>query len=174
MLQYFYPRKQLSELDFQSELYHRLANVKDIPSAMAMLLEALSYDLGQPNQLNIHRENDSSSKLLAKFSDLFGSELGISTVVESVAQVTVLRFSICRDLLILQQIILSRPELFDSTSLHSIKSSLATRTVVLTQAYYVVMWICESNTSITPSQALLYVTPSLDQVISTAYSIAVH
>ena len=142
------------DYDFQTELNHRLENVKGVSSAMAMLLEALTYDLGQPNKLELQDDQD-VSRALINVNHLFGSQLGISTMAESVTQISLLRFSICRNLLLLQQIILTRPELFDSRSLHSIKSSLAPRTVVLTQAYYVVIWICESNATCTPSPALL-------------------
>lgn len=144
----------MSDYDFQSDLYHKLSNVKDISGAMAMLLEVLTYNLGQSNKSQFEDDHDASRALL-NVSHLFGSQLGISTVAETVTQIAVLRFAICRDLLILQQIILLRPELFDSRSLHTIKSSLAPRTVVLTQAYYVVTWICESMAAYTPSQSLL-------------------
>ncbi|XP_053989255.1 nuclear pore complex protein Nup160 homolog [Hylaeus volcanicus] len=133
---------------------HKLSNIRDVSSAMAMLLEALTYDLGQPNKLRLN-ENHDASKMLLNIKHFFGSQLGISAISKSVAQITQLRFSICRNLLILQQMILLRPELFDSRSLHSIKSSLAPRTVVLTQAYYVVTWICESTVLPTPAQSLL-------------------
>ncbi|XP_032683313.1 nuclear pore complex protein Nup160 homolog [Odontomachus brunneus] len=148
------PNDPLSDFDFQSDLYHKLGNVKDISGAMAMLLEALTYDLGQPNKLQFENGHD-ASKVLLHINHLFGSQLGISAVSETITQVALLRFSICRDLLILQQIILQRPELFDSRSLHTIRSSLAPRTVVLTQAYHVVTWICESTATYTPSQSLL-------------------
>ncbi|XP_012217112.2 nuclear pore complex protein Nup160 homolog [Linepithema humile] len=148
------PDDPLSDFDFQSELYHKLSTVKDISAAIAMLLEALTYDLGQPNKLQFEEDHD-ASKTLLNVNHLFGSQLGISTITESVTQIALLRFSICRDLLILQQIVLLRPEIFDSRSLHTIRSSLAPRTVVLTQAYYVVTWICESTAAYTPSQSLL-------------------
>lgn len=133
---------------------HRLSNVRDISSAMAMLLETLTYDLGQPNKLQLNEDHD-ASKLLLNINHFFSSHLGISAISKSVTQITQLRFAICRNLLILQQIILLRPELFDSRSLHSIKSSLAPRTVVLMQAYYVVTWICESTALPMPVQSLL-------------------
>lgn len=119
-----------------------------------MLLEALTYDLGQPNKLEFEDDLD-ASKALLNVNHLFGSQLGISAMTESITQIALLRFSICRNLLILQQIVLLRPEIFDSRSLHTIRSSLAPRTVVLTQAYYVVTWICESTAAYTPSQSLL-------------------
>ncbi|XP_012270896.1 nuclear pore complex protein Nup160 homolog [Orussus abietinus] len=150
------PDNPLLDFDFQSEMYRKLECIKDISSAMAMLLEALTYDLGQPNKLQLNEDNEAeASKMLLSINHLFSSQLGISTVSESVTQITLSRFSICRNLLILQQIVLTRPEAFDSRSLHSIKSSLAPRTVILTQAYYVVVWICESTATSTSSQALI-------------------
>ncbi|XP_033337859.1 nuclear pore complex protein Nup160 [Megalopta genalis] len=133
---------------------HRLSNVRDLSSAIAMLLEALTYDLGQPHKLQFNEGHD-ASKILLNINHFFGSQLGISAISKSVTQITQLRFSICRNLLILQQMILLRPELFDSRSLHSIKSSLVPRTVALTQAYYVVLWICDSTAMPAPTQSLL-------------------
>ncbi|XP_050491820.1 nuclear pore complex protein Nup160 homolog isoform X1 [Bombus huntii] len=133
---------------------HKLSNVRDISSAMAMLLETLTYDLGQPNKVHLNDDHDASI-LLLNINHFFSSHLGISAISKSVAQITQLRFAICRNLLILQQMILLRPELFDSRSLHSIKSSLAPKTVVLMQAYYVVTWICESTVLPMPVQSLL-------------------
>jgi hypothetical protein len=121
---------------------------------MAMLLEALTYDLGQPNKMELIQNHPKSFTKINDINYLFGSQLGISTLSQIITQISIVRFSICRNLLIIQQITLLRHELFDSQSLHSIKSSLAPRTVVLTQAYYIVMWICTSSASIIPSQAL--------------------
>lgn len=152
------PDDPLGDFDFQSELNHKLANVKDASKAMAMLLETLTYDLGQPDKMIMDQQQHrpaETSKMMLNISHLFSSQLGISTIAETVAQIALLRLSICRNLLIIQQIVLSKPENFDSRMLHSIKSSLAPRTVVLTQAYYVVMWISESTANPAPPQSLL-------------------
>lgn len=146
---------QFTDLDFKSEILHKLENIKDIASAMAVLLEALTYDLGQPNISEIRTSDLVDTTSLMNSDFLFGSDLGTSTIAECVTQIAVLRFSICRNLLILQNIILSCSEILDSHSLHTIKSSLAPRTVVLTQAYYVIMWISETSTSVVPSQSLV-------------------
>ncbi|XP_031781564.1 nuclear pore complex protein Nup160 homolog isoform X7 [Nasonia vitripennis] len=144
-----------TDLDFKSGLLHILENIKDIASAMAMLLEFMTYNLSQPNPSKLRTSDGIDKTTLANSEFLFGSDLGTSTIAESVTQIAVLRFSMCRNLLILQNIILSRSEILDSYSLHTIKSSLAPRTVVLTQAYYVIMWISETSTSVVPSQSLV-------------------
>ncbi|XP_031781402.1 nuclear pore complex protein Nup160 homolog isoform X3 [Nasonia vitripennis] len=146
---------EFTDLDFKSGLLHILENIKDIASAMAMLLEFMTYNLSQPNPSKLRTSDGIDKTTLANSEFLFGSDLGTSTIAESVTQIAVLRFSMCRNLLILQNIILSRSEILDSYSLHTIKSSLAPRTVVLTQAYYVIMWISETSTSVVPSQSLV-------------------
>ena len=143
-------------MDFQSDINRILENVKDMSGAMAMLLETLTYDLGQPNKLQLsehHLEN--SNTLLNSYYCLFRSYLGVSVISETITQISLLKFSICRNLLILQQIILTQTDLFDSQSLHVMKSSLASRTVVLTQAYYIIMWICKCNAFVPVPQGLL-------------------
>lgn len=135
----------LSDFNFQTEINHKLDNIKDASKSMAMLLEALTYNPGQPDKVIMDNNAIETSKIILNTTHLFSSQLGISTITESVAQIAFLRFSICRNLLILQRIILSRLENFDSKILHSIKSSLAPRTVVLTQAYYVVLWLRETT-----------------------------
>ena len=85
----------------------------------------------------------------------FGSQLGVSVISEIVTQIVFLRFSVCRNLLILQQIALCRPELLDCQSLISLKSYLTPRTVVLTQAYFTIMWICECSASLSSPPSIL-------------------
>ncbi|KAL7295616.1 hypothetical protein TKK_0010980 [Trichogramma kaykai] len=137
------------DFDFQLVFQQKLGNVKDLSSAITMLLAMLTYDIDQDSKSQHH---SSRNKLL---DHPFGSQLGISMTSEIIIQISLLRFSLCRNLLVLQKLALSRPETLDSETLHSIKSSLIPRTVVLVQAYYVTTWICESNPSVTPSQALL-------------------
>ncbi|CAD6237041.1 GSCOCG00002109001-RA-CDS [Cotesia congregata] len=148
------PDDPLADYDFQLDLYNKLENVRDPANAMEMLLEALTYDTVQPEKLKLDSEPE-TSRMLLTVSHLFGSQLGISTVSVSVSQITQLRFTICRNLLLLQQIILARPEVSISRILHEIKSSLAPRTVVLTQAYFVMNWICESTINLQSRQTLL-------------------
>lgn len=122
---------------------------------MAMLLEAMTYDLSQSNTSAMATRDDIDKTIVAKSNFLFSSDLGTSTIAESVTQIAILRFSLCRNLLILQSVISSCCEILDSHSLYTIKSSLAPRTVVLTQAYYVIIWISETSTSIVPSRSLV-------------------
>lgn len=64
-----------------------------------------------------------------------------------------IRFSICRNLLLLQQLLLECHQklsyLMDSAGVDTIRSVLLPRVVVLTQAYYVVMWVSETPATAT-------------------------
>lgn len=63
------------------------------------------------------------------------------------------RFSICRNLLLLQQLLLECHQKLsysmDSAGVDTIRSVLLPRAVVLTQAYYVVMWVSETPATAT-------------------------
>ena len=69
------------------------------------------------------------------------------------------RFSICRNMLILQQLLLECQQKLsysmDSAGVDKIRSILLPRTVVLTQAYYVVMWISETPATVNVASNIL-------------------
>lgn len=75
---------------------------------------------------------------------LFRSDTGISLVSESLHQIAVIRYALCRNLLILQQILIDSSDLPIDT-LEYIRSDCMPETVVFVQAYYVMVWICETS-----------------------------
>lgn len=75
---------------------------------------------------------------------LFRSDTGISLVAESLHQIAVIRYALCRNLLILQQILIDSSDLPIDT-LEYIRSNCMPETVVFVQAYYVMVWICETS-----------------------------
>lgn len=70
-----------------------------------------------------------------------------------------IRFSICRNLLLLQQLLLECHQKLsysmDSAGVDTIRSVLLPRAVVLTQAYYVVMWVSETPATATVASSIL-------------------
>jgi len=68
-------------------------------------------------------------------------------------------FSICRNLLLLQQLLLECHQKLsysmDSVGVDTIRSVLLPRAVVLTQAYYVVMWVGETPATATIASSIL-------------------
>lgn len=144
---------------FMLGLRKKLEYVKDIYPAMLMLIEALTLDVGQANDLVLDDVSPEMSRLMLSVSHLYSSHLGVSTVAQSVHQIAVVRFSICRNLLILQQLLLECHQKLsysmDSVGVDTIRSVLLPRAVVLTQAYYVVMWVGETPATATVASSIL-------------------
>lgn len=85
-----------------------------------------------------------TSRGILSIGHLFRSDIGISLVSESLHQVAVIRYALCRNLLILQQILIDSSDLPIET-LECIRSNCMPETVVFVQAYYVMVWICETS-----------------------------
>lgn len=128
--------------EFESDLMQQhLRNINNIPAAIENLLNRLvlppisDFD---PSQIPA---GDMSRQLLS-VSLLFSSHIGISTIAETTRQIAIMRFSLCRNLLLLQQILLQRNE-----ETYELRSRLIPRTVTLIQAYLVMVWICDTPAS---------------------------
>lgn len=104
---------------------------------MILLLDELRMDSDEAEPLSAVRHSIA----------LFGSDIGISVVAESLKQIALIRYSLCRNLLILQHILF---DTFDISCnvLEVIRSQCMPDTVVFVQAYYVMMWMSE-----TPAQS---------------------
>lgn len=85
-----------------------------------------------------------TSREFLSLGHLFRSDIGISLLSESLHQIAVIRYALCRNLLILQQILIDSSDLPIDT-LEYIRSNCMPETVVFVQAYYVMVWICETS-----------------------------
>lgn len=74
-------------------------------------------------------------------------------MAESLRQNTIVRYSLCRNLLILQNILTDSDDLQCDTK-EIIRSKCMPETEVFVHAYYVMVWICETAT-VSPSAAAL-------------------
>lgn len=118
---------------------------------MTLLLKMLRMDDGQPEAMQAHTDLAQTSRLLLSTGHLFQSNAGISLVAESLRQISIIRYSLCRNLLILQHILMDSSDLQRDT-VEIIRSGCMPETVVFVQAYYVMVWICEtSETPPTPA-----------------------
>lgn len=84
-----------------------------------------------------------TSQSFLSIGHLFRSTAGISLVAETLHQIAVVRYALCRNLLILQQILIDTSDLPIET-IEFIRSDCMPETVVFVQAYYVMVWICET------------------------------
>ncbi|XP_072392736.1 nuclear pore complex protein Nup160 homolog [Diabrotica undecimpunctata] len=127
-----------SEMDYQfaSHILEMMNDVTDLYKAMHKILELLRYEntLASP-------DNDINPGAMYHFSSL----LGTSVVAESLRQQAQIRFQICRNLLLICNILLNEKTL-DWGVLEAIRSVCTPEIVVLTQASYVVLWLCGLTT----------------------------
>lgn len=120
---------------------------------MILLLKMLRMDDGQPEAMQTFAEVSQNSRLLLNVGHLFKSNTGISLLAESLRQISIIRYSLCRNLLILQHILIDSSDL-QRDAVEIIRSRCMPETVVFLQAYYVMVWICETS-EISPSSAAL-------------------
>lgn len=72
----------------------------------------------------------------------FAGDLGVSMLAESLKQIALVRYALCRNLLVLQQLLIDRFALACDV-LEEVRSNCQPSTVVFVQAYYVMVWLCE-------------------------------
>ncbi|KAG5881796.1 hypothetical protein JTB14_037092 [Gonioctena quinquepunctata] len=122
-----------SEMDcqFTSHILNMLNNVSDLYKAMHKILELLRYDNTLANP-----DNEINPSAMFHFS----SQLGVSVVTGCLKQQAEIRFQICRNLLLICNILLSG-KAFDSGVLEAIRSVCTPEIVVLTQASFVMLWL---------------------------------
>lgn len=128
-----------------------IENIQDITITISALLNFLTYNFKIQEQECYEKYNE-NPHAVSDTDYYFKSQIGVSVISKTVTQINAIRYTVCRNLLILQQIILSHPESFSLQSLSVIKSSIAPKTVVFCQAYYAILWVCKCNTVNTLSQ----------------------
>nr|CAD7452802.1 unnamed protein product [Timema tahoe] len=150
---------QSLETEFLDQFEESLLGLQDLHSGMMKLVEALTLDLNRPGRMEEEENSSQTSRLLLRVSHLYSSSLGISTVAQSLYQIAVVRFNICRNLLATLHLLLWLIETIDTREnllatvhnrqsvVNAVKAILMPRIVILTQAYYVVMWVCETPTT---------------------------
>lgn len=82
---------QVLNQQFMLGLRRKLEYVKDIYPAMLMLIEALTLDVGQANDLVLDDVTPEMSRMMLSVSHLYSSHLGVSTIAQSVHQIAVVR-----------------------------------------------------------------------------------
>lgn len=118
------------------ELGQKLQHIMDLPSAMNLLLNLLRLDR------NNYSEDDFDNNLSHFQKQLFDGLCGTSLVTESVRQISSSRFALCRNLLIVQLVLVDGFSL-NCNAAEIIRSKNIPETVLFLQAYYVMVWIGE-------------------------------
>lgn len=79
---------------------------------------------------------------LLALGPLFAGDLGVSTLAETLKQIALVRYALCRNLLIVQQLLIDRMDVAWDV-LEDVRSNCMPNTVVFVQSYYVMAWLCE-------------------------------
>ncbi|XP_037936413.1 nuclear pore complex protein Nup160 homolog isoform X2 [Teleopsis dalmanni] len=137
------PAKQILPRNFLVVLRQKLQNINDIRAAMVLLLESLRMDNGNPEAMQTHLNEAHSTRFLLSIGTLFGSHLGLSILSETVRQIAMIRFAICRNLLILQQVLIDT-YILPVDILETLRSQYMPDTIIFLQSYYVMVWISET------------------------------
>lgn len=118
------------------EISNRLKRIRDVQSALSVLLNILRLDR------NNFDDGEFNDELTPFQRQLFNGNYGISVVTESVRQIASSRYAMCRNLLIIQHILIEGFSLNCNES-EIIRSKHIPETVIFLQSYYVMVWIGE-------------------------------
>ncbi|XP_019873892.2 nuclear pore complex protein Nup160 homolog isoform X2 [Aethina tumida] len=118
--------------EFTSQVAGMLGQCTDLYKAVHKILELLRYE--NLNLAESHVETNPS------VDHHFSSHLGVSFVSSCIRQQAVTRFTICRNLLLICNVLLDRREL-DWSVLEALRSVCMPEIVVFTQASYVMTWL---------------------------------
>ncbi|XP_070491725.1 nuclear pore complex protein Nup160 homolog [Chironomus tepperi] len=114
----------------------RLRSIRDVQSAISVLLNLLRLDK------NNFSDDEFNDELTTFQKQLFGGNYGSSLVSETVRQISSSRFAMCRNLLIVQNILIDGFSL-NCNEAEIIRSKHIPETVIFLQSYYVMVWIGE-------------------------------
>lgn len=150
--------REILPRNFMMILNQKLQSISNLIAPMQTLLNDLQIDKGDPETVQNYLELSKSSKLVFKIGNLFGSSIGISLLSETVRQMSLIRFTCCRNLMIFQKLLIDTFTLsLPPEVLETIRSQFMPNTGIYLQSYYTMVWIAE--TPINPNNAK----PSPDQ-----------
>lgn len=118
------------------EISDRLKRIRDVQNAMSVILNLLRLDR------NNFTDDEFNEDLTPFQKQLFDGNYGSSVVTETVRQISSSRYAMCRNLLIIQHILIDGSTL-NCNEAEIIRSKLIPETVIFLQSYYVMVWIGE-------------------------------
>lgn len=119
-----------------TEISERLKRIREVQSAMSIVLQQLRLDR------STFPEDDFDGELTPFQNQLFSGNYGTSVVTETVRQISSSRYSLCRNLLIIQHILIHGFSL-NCNEAEIIRSKHIPETIIFLQSYYVMVWIGE-------------------------------
>lgn len=118
------------------EIAERLKRIRDVQSVLSILLNLLRLDR------NNFSDDELDYDLTAFQKQLFSGNYGNSVVTETVRQISSSRYAVCRNLLIIEHILVDGSSL-NCNEAEIIRSKHIPETVIFLQSYYVMVWVGE-------------------------------
>lgn len=119
------------------EIKERLKRIRDVQSVLSVLLNLLRLDR------NNFADEEFNEEITAFQRQLFGGNYGTSVVTETVRQSSSSRYAMCRNLLIIQHVLIDGSSLLNCNEAEIIRSKQIPETVIFLQSYYVMVWIAD-------------------------------
>lgn len=146
--------KDLLPPNFLVIIRQKLQSIKDLRTAISMLLDILRMDNGCPETMHANFNHlNHSARTFMSVGSFFGSNVGISLLAETVRQNALIRFAMCRNLLLLQQILIDTHSL-PADVLECLRSQFMPDVFIFLQSYYVMVWISETPVNTNNAAAL--------------------
>ncbi|KAK6630703.1 hypothetical protein RUM44_002872 [Polyplax serrata] len=134
----------LSNLDIIYNVALNVDKIQDVEGLMTTLLDLL--DIGQPD-LPEGYDKIEKTKWLIHLGHLYGSHFATSFITNSLQQIVSVRYELCRCLLIFQNL-LTHGTFEQFIDLHKpvghLGKGISERTSMLTQCYFILMWIFQT------------------------------
>ncbi|XP_014087607.2 nuclear pore complex protein Nup160 homolog [Bactrocera oleae] len=147
------PDREILPSSFLVWIRQKLQSINDMRMAMMLLLDSLRMDNGNPAGMQTNFGLSQSSQFVNSVGVLFGSHLGLSVLSETVRQITAVKFSICRNLLILQQFLIDTYSL-NVDLLETVRSHFIPDVTIFLQSYFVMGWIAQTPVNINAAASL--------------------
>uniref|UniRef100_A0A670Z231 Nucleoporin 160 n=1 Tax=Pseudonaja textilis TaxID=8673 RepID=A0A670Z231_PSETE len=129
--------------NMMEDIHSKLQEIKNPVNAIGMLIREMDYET-DPINVRMH------------LSQLYGSSTTVNMVCRCVYKMSMTRLLICRDLLILQQLLLRLGDaiLLGGDQLFHTQQNLLHRTSILLLSYYVIRWASQRLASDVPVDEL--------------------
>uniref|UniRef100_A0A8D0GAA3 Nucleoporin 160 n=1 Tax=Sphenodon punctatus TaxID=8508 RepID=A0A8D0GAA3_SPHPU len=132
------------------DIHSKLQEIRNPVHAIGMLIREVDYET------EIEMERTQPLNVRMHLSQLYGSSTTVNVVCQGVCKISMTRFLICRDLLILQQLLLRRGDamILGGGQLFQTHQNLLHRTSLLLLSYYVIRWASQCLASDVPVDTL--------------------
>lgn len=125
-------------------IMNQMNGVPGVVAGFQAYIKALELDLGNPDALVLDLDSDNEG---SQHFGAFGSRLGCTILSSVVRQLAEHRLNLCRDLLLLQQILMQLDVLSPDTK-NKIYTTILPQTTRLTQAYFALVKLSIASASI--------------------------